>query len=143
MSPHGSILKDLFYPKEFLQTHKKLILGNLDFDSFLTNSTLFYSYQWYKNYASFCGPDNHFIQTFKSNEFAARVVLILQNLRVLNTFFYAFSLSGFATERYFLVCRATENTFMQIHRYRNLFYVILTVAPFIFWAPSVGLLFWD
>ena len=71
------------------------------------------------------------------------MILFLHSFRTLNTFFYAFSLSGFAIERYLLVCRATMNTFLRNFKLKMVFYFSLSLGPFVIWSPFVAVLFWD
>ena len=98
---------------------------------------------WEDNYASKCHLGNIGPNIFQARESSARAVLVLHSFRTLNTFFYAFSISGFAIERYYLVCKATADTFVNRARSKSVFYVVMTVGPFLFWVPFVGVLFWD
>ena len=98
---------------------------------------------WVDNYESKCHLDSTLRKIFENNEISARAVLLLHSFRTLSTFFYVFSISGFAIERYYLVCKATEDTFLNKNKSKMVFYVAMTVGPFLFWLPFLGVLFWD
>ena len=98
---------------------------------------------WVYNYEPDCNLGKIHQKMFWKKEISAKAVLLMHSIRTLNTFFYAFSISGFAIERYFLVCKATENTFVKRTTSKTVFYVATTVCPFLFWLPFLAVLFWD
>ena len=74
---------------------------------------------------------------------ASTVVLYLLFFRTLNSFFYAFSLSGVAIERYLLVCKSTVDTFLKNFNLKLAFYVSFSIGPFILWLLFLGLFYWS
>ena len=107
------------------------------------HSTLTFRHLREFNYEPDCHPDKIHEKIFWNKEISARAVLVLHSIRTLNTFFYAFSILGFAIERYYLVCKATEDTFVNRTKSKIVFYVATTLCPFLCWLPFLGVLFWD
>ena len=96
---------------------------------------------WYDKYDSCL--DGLDADIFYRNSESETILLVLKSGRALNTFIYAFTIAGFAIERYFLVCKASHDSMLHSYWCRVLFYIIVTAGPLIIWGPLVATIIKD